>query len=922
MVELRCQNCGVLLSVQQSPSRCPNCGVQLVIPADVQRELVHGHDELEARLLSEHPIATWIRQRLEHPGQSLLGLCIVVLIGFLLIDDLMAHYERRQAQAPAPQAVAPPPIAPPTPRQIQPRQQNLFVSPTTTPSLSAASPETPAPMPAPSPPREPAPATPRPRAPFASLSDVRPIHRPSEPTGAALDELIGRSIGNGVRWLANQFSDNDFSQSRNVDEDIHGGLHALCTYALLQAGLAIDDPRLRPDSPFMAGLLNRLKQFPMESGKATYSRSLRVAALSLASRPEDRPAIDADADWLANASMQGAFTYTKPAPGATRSNGGWDNSNSQYGALGMWAASDAGKTAPDLFWDDVVNHWEAAQTPDGGWCYKQDGQSTLSMTAAGVSILFVARDLSLADAGVGGAPAPPPLSRSIERGLDWLDQADRVLQIDNGHTGYTLYGLERAGLASGYKYFGSHDWYLELARRCLKEQADDGHWDGGDQARAETAFRLLFLSRGRHPILVNKLRYDGHWSNRPRDVLQLAASASRRLERPLHFQVVGIDRSALEWSDCPVLYISGDQAFAVTDAQVANLKAFVEAGGLIFTHSDNNSEAFTGFAEGLARRLFGRGLEPLAADHPLYSAGYAMKNPPPLRAVGNGSRLLIVHSPQELNRHWGPRYEQRDPTAVETALNILLYAHGRREFRNRIDSLILPPPQDEPIATVPIARLRYDGNWDPEPGAWRHFANQFQRDNGFALTIKPIDAERLLPTDAPLAHLTGTQAVHLSDAALAAIERFVKAGGVLFIDDCGSDGSFAASIHDTLLAAVAPAPALSPMYLDDPILQGADVDPANPESANSGMLDATRPRLRQFALAKYGSAPNRFQVARIGHGTIVFCDIDLTSGLLGTDTWGIYGYTAAYAERFMNNLVLWTMHEARNAEPTANPLGN
>src|SRR5262249_15647305 len=158
--------------------------------------------------------------------------------------------------------------------------------------------------------------------------------------------------------------------------------------------------------------------------------------------------------------------------------GQWDNSNSQYGALGLWAAADVGYTAPQYFWSDVVTHWEACQTDEGGWGY-HDSDPTLTMTCAGVSILFVARDLSVTDAAVGASP--PPLSRSIQRGLQWLDTGDRVLSYQSNHPGYALYGLERAGLASGYKYFGNHDWYVELARKVITDQdPQTGGWNGGD----------------------------------------------------------------------------------------------------------------------------------------------------------------------------------------------------------------------------------------------------------------------------------------------------------------------------------------------------------------------------------------------------------------------------------------------------------
>jgi len=72
---------------------------------------------------------------------------------------------------------------------------------------------------------------------------------------------------------------------------------------------------------------------------------------------------------------------------------------------------------------------------------------------------------------------------------------------------------------------------------------------GGNWAQLPTAIPsiallvvLLFLARGRHPVMMNKLRFDGFWANRPRDVSNLARFGSKELERPLNWQVVPITR--------------------------------------------------------------------------------------------------------------------------------------------------------------------------------------------------------------------------------------------------------------------------------------------------------------------------------------------------------------------------------------------
>ena len=44
-----------------------------------------------------------------------------------------------------------------------------------------------------------------------------------------------------------------------------------------------------------------------------------------------------------------------------------------------------------------------------------------------------------------------------------------------------------------------------------------------------------------------------------------------------------------------------------------------------------------------------------------------------------------------------------------------------------------------------------------------------------------------------------------------------------------------------------------------------------------------------------------------GRGHIILSPIDLTSGLLNTNTWGILGYDPAYSQSLLKNLILWTL---------------
>jgi len=137
-------------------------------------------------------------------------------------------------------------------------------------------------------------------------------------------------------------------------------------------------------------MIKVLKTLSMDHGPATYCRALRAAALAVYDRPEDRTALRADAAWLLRAAVDGSYTYTIPPFHTPKSYSFWDNSNSQYGALGVWSASQASYQAPIAYWKDVEKHWIDCQLPDGQWGYQPDSiDGQLSMTVAGVTTLFV-----------------------------------------------------------------------------------------------------------------------------------------------------------------------------------------------------------------------------------------------------------------------------------------------------------------------------------------------------------------------------------------------------------------------------------------------------------------------------------------------------------------------------------------------------
>jgi hypothetical protein len=468
----------------------------------------------------------------------------------------------------------------------------------------------------------------------------------------------------------------------------------------------------------------------------------------------------------------------------------------------------------------------------------------------------------------------------------------------------------------------------------------------------DTSFVLLFLSRGRHPVFMSKLRFDrgtpattapttpatapaaapatapanggadpgvasetgtGFWANRPRDAANLARFTGRVLERPLNWQVVNLDREVQDWLDSPVLYIASHAAPRMGRADYAKLREFVDAGGMIFTHADAASPEFNRWAERLAAELsLPYPMTDLPDNHLLHTIVFKTSPRPQLKAVSNGSRLLIVHSPVDLSSHWQRREDRPFELATvkrpeeekarvlapfHFGANLFVYAAGKRDLRNRLDSPYVPPAAGDAVDVIRVARLEYRGNWDPEPGAWQQYSNWFHRQTGTRLEPRAVKLAELKPDPSayPVAHLTGTHGYQFKPEEAAALRKYVEAGGVVFADVCGGGPAFGASLARLLPQAF---PGASP----------AAVPPQHPmlTAGAPGMEDVTPPRVRLYNLEYRGGAGTDLNVVAAGSGHFVVTTGDAVSGLLGANTWGILGYEPNYARALVKNLIFWT----------------
>jgi len=574
----------------------------------------------------------------------------------------------------------------------------------------------------------------------------------------------------------------------------------------------------------------------------------------------------------------------------------YDLSCTQYGALGVWEAAKRGLPVDDRYWRTLEEKMMETQNPDGGWGYTPGGESTLSMTAAGLAIMYILQDhLHARDFQRPGIAANHPVHQRIERGLDYFDRHFRP-----SANGYTMVGVERVGVASGRKFFNQQDWYRAGARRFLDSQDADGAMGRGGNGGTDlvnTSFALVFLSRGRVPVFMNKLAVDGYdWNNRPRDLANLTKWASREFEVSMNWQVVDLDDSRPEqWMDAPVLYLASHQPLELSQNQLERIKRYIDLGGTLVTVADGGDRSFTNSVRRTFEQLYPYRFQQVAADDPLFDIVYPLRGANVL-ALNNGVRHLVIHIPSDYS--WIFQSEQqRDPTPWHLMGNIFQYAVERTQPRAKLERHLVEGTGGGGPA-VHIGRARYDGNWDPEPLAWERLAAFATGEDKLTPVIHELDLADLGQAEVSMVHVVGAGAVEFTAEQVDAVRDFAQGGGVILFEAAGGDAAFTESVLQLLNRA----------FPDRRVRRLGGYADLITGNGLPGGYDNTRVDYRVFYKQKLGPAARpAFQAVLFDDQPRVLLSAeDLSQALLGQPVWGVFGYDTESARKLMINIALWS----------------
>lgn len=667
-----------------------------------------------------------------------------------------------------------------------------------------------------------------------------PVRAPSaEPTKPEpLVDKVKKAIADGIGFLrSKQLDDGSWEVDPTGFNRSPGGWTGLAMLALLNAGV-------KPEDPMMQRGLRWLRNHQMEH---TYSVALQTMVFAYVNDPRDAVRIQRNVDWLIHAEVRQdgklkGWTYTSKL-GAFGLASVADNSNTQYALLGLHEGHQAGAVVDSKVWEDIRQFYIDSQyKPDathpvseswyGSWAYTQSrglNSPRFTMTTAGLCGLLIAgaelnKGREKRVNGVVSNCGEYDEDPAVQRALNWVSTNFRVTSdgtLQNQYPYYSIYGVERAGRLSGLRFFGSHDWYREGCAWLTGpgRQAIDGSWTGGGALDSwpvvSTSFALLFLSKGRTPVLVSKMKHGPRedWNNDHNDCRHLVEYMSNKVfkHQPLAWQVFDMQRGLEANGDdslrvtadllqSPVAFINGHEPPIFQGGEEKILAKYVDEGGFIIAEACCNKEPFRqGFTE-MADRLFGPdSLKKLPADHPIYTAHFLV--PPdkwPLYGVEQGCKTVLVLSPKDLSCFW----EENDFTseegkqAFELGANIIWYATGGELPRPRLTEVDVSDANTSekkmPRGVLKVAQLRHDGNWAPAPKAMHNLMQSLQQKLHLPVVI-PNDIEQsgIRPNNREVLnykflYMHGRDAFSFDndERAITNLRSDLQTGGLLLADAC------------------------------------------------------------------------------------------------------------------------------------------
>jgi hypothetical protein len=582
------------------------------------------------------------------------------------------------------------------------------------------------------------------------------------------------------------------------------------------------------------------------------------------------------------------------------------------------------------------------------------------MTCAGIACLVIAADrVEGADAQVDGdritcCRQGESDDHRIQRGLKWLGDNFAVTHnpCSSNWILYYLYGLERVGRLTARRFIGQHDWYREGADHLITLKGDlADHWSVSQgQIRVEadeqiaTSFALLFLSKGRWPVLVSKVKHGRgqDWNQHRNDVANLTRFVESRWKRDLVWQVTEIDKATVDdLNQSPVLYYCGANSPSPADDEsqdklARKIRDYLDRGGFLFAEAYCGGAAFDEGFRKLMLRVFPEPeyrLRVLPPEHPIWRAEELVDPGQirPLLGIEFGCRTSVVYCPPpsagakvqpslsclwELSRagretKYSPAVQEEIKGGLAIGINVLAYATNRGQLRPK-DEFLATTAGDKRADTIDrgkihIASLRHPGGCSAAPRALASLLEAAASALKIRFNAEPIElaiTDQAL-FDHHLVFMHGRNAFRLTDEERKQLKTYVERGGMVFANSICASKAFSESFRREMQAILPQAP-LAPIPKNDPLLTTAY---GGFDLASVKRRDPQERARNQPLKALEREGPPELEGVKIGNRYgVVFSPLDLSCALEKQDTMECRGYVRVDAARIGLNVVLYSLN--------------
>ena len=173
------------------------------------------------------------------------------------------------------------------------------------------------------------------------------------------------------------------------------------------------------------------------------------------------------------------------------------------------------------------------------------------------------------------------------------------------------------------------------------------------------------------PFVFATARYEsGDWDSGPLVPANIIHAVAQYTSIPVAAQGVTVDLASPELFRFPFVFMTGHLPVRFNAQESANLRAYVQRGGLIFIddHNHDVDGAFHKTTTAELARIFGPGaLKPIPNNHELYRAFFTFADGPPTTSHElNGWGDNLVHENLlgvEINGRLGVLYSNKDYTS-------------------------------------------------------------------------------------------------------------------------------------------------------------------------------------------------------------------------------------------------------------------